>query len=298
MAKRSEAQKIGSFGQRLVALAIEENGKWIARDQTEDFGIDLEAELTEPCVSGFIIKIQIKCHKSVKIEDNILKVKIAPKYLEYALNCRIPIIYVIIDKTLKKIWYVWVQKIVYEEIRKNGKLPQKGITVIVNEKQTLQGGLNDEIIGIATMKNKIQIELSLMDIVQKVTAFGNQKIISNVFDIIGKISDEIDINYSVEYIITQLIDVTGEFEPEKFGDNYQKKRNSVELMLHELCRKIGYKISKKQIIKMTVIGNYYSTIGFVSLGILYDDYFAHIKKMDLPEYYKKTGISVFGIIHL
>ena len=45
MAKRSTAQKIGSLGQRLVQLAVEESGLWIVRGQEEDFGIHLEIEL-------------------------------------------------------------------------------------------------------------------------------------------------------------------------------------------------------------------------------------------------------------
>jgi len=52
MAKRAESQRIGSAGQRLVEHLIEKTGTWISRRQDEDFGIDLEAELSAPVVRG------------------------------------------------------------------------------------------------------------------------------------------------------------------------------------------------------------------------------------------------------
>jgi hypothetical protein len=125
MDKRTKTQNTGSFGQKLAALIIERNGDWIARSQDEDFGIDLEAELSEPFVNGDIIKIQVKCHKTVKIKDNVIKVNIESKYLNYAFNCRIPVLYVIVDQTLEKAWYIWLQEVVYDEIKKNGRLSNK-----------------------------------------------------------------------------------------------------------------------------------------------------------------------------
>jgi Domain of unknown function (DUF4365) len=60
MAQQTESQILGSQGQNLVALIINESGHWIARAQGEDFGIDMEAELSSPSVQGQLLKIQIK----------------------------------------------------------------------------------------------------------------------------------------------------------------------------------------------------------------------------------------------
>ena len=50
MAKRTDSQRIGARGERLVAYMIESSGGWIVRSQDEDFGIDLEAEFAEQSV--------------------------------------------------------------------------------------------------------------------------------------------------------------------------------------------------------------------------------------------------------
>src|SRR5450631_4430067 len=70
MADRTEAQVLGSQGESLVAHIINSSGDWIARAQNEDFGVDMEAELAVPNVSGQLVKIQVKASRSVEITDD------------------------------------------------------------------------------------------------------------------------------------------------------------------------------------------------------------------------------------
>jgi hypothetical protein len=63
--QRSNSQKVGSQGQRLVMSQIEDHPHWLVRDLSEDFGIDAEAELTIDGVNGHILKLQFKSSKKI-----------------------------------------------------------------------------------------------------------------------------------------------------------------------------------------------------------------------------------------
>jgi len=56
MATRFPQQKIGAIGHKWLAALIEEHSDWLKRDLGEDYGIDIEAELTENGVRGKILK--------------------------------------------------------------------------------------------------------------------------------------------------------------------------------------------------------------------------------------------------
>ncbi len=73
---------------------IEKSGIWISRRQDEDSGIDLEAELAKPEVSGQILKIQIKASESPDITARGVKAVIEKKYLRLAESLRVPFVYV------------------------------------------------------------------------------------------------------------------------------------------------------------------------------------------------------------
>jgi|SRR4030095_14778655 len=97
MSTRTLSQKIGAQGQRLVASLIEKHPHWLARELGEDYGIDLEAELTECGVRGEILKLQIKSSQQIERNDVAVRVVIESKYLSYADACRYPVILVVAD---------------------------------------------------------------------------------------------------------------------------------------------------------------------------------------------------------
>src|SRR4030095_15033327 len=109
MSTRTLSQKIGAQGQRLVASAIEEHPHWLARELGEDYGIDLEAELTEDGGRGEILKVQIKSKEKIERNRDHVKAVIERRYLEYADCCRYPVIFLVVDVTTKEAWYVWLQ---------------------------------------------------------------------------------------------------------------------------------------------------------------------------------------------
>jgi hypothetical protein len=83
-----QAQVLGSQGQSLVAHVINSSGDWIACAQDEDFGVDMEAELAVPHVSGQQVKIQEKASRSVEITDKGVVCQIPKKLAIYCCAAR------------------------------------------------------------------------------------------------------------------------------------------------------------------------------------------------------------------
>lgn len=76
MSRRSSAQQIGSAAEALVQAITEGHGAWIARQQDKDFGVDLELELAEPEVQGFLLKVQVKGSGCVQLDDGFVRVQL------------------------------------------------------------------------------------------------------------------------------------------------------------------------------------------------------------------------------
>jgi hypothetical protein len=76
---------------------IEENDAWIARDLSQDFGIDAEAELDIGDIKGAILKFQLKSTKGVTRKNGKIKFVMDRKYIRYAMTCRYPVIFLRID---------------------------------------------------------------------------------------------------------------------------------------------------------------------------------------------------------
>lgn len=124
MTSRSLQQKIGAQGEKWLTARIEEHPDWLARYLGEDYGIDIEAELTENGVRGEILKIQVKSTESAEQSAEGVKVVIDRKYVEYAESCRYPVILMHVDTRAKEAWYVWVQEWLLR-MRGAGRLRQK-----------------------------------------------------------------------------------------------------------------------------------------------------------------------------
>lgn len=52
MANRSSFQKIGSRGHKWLSAHVDRHPDWLPRDLGEDFGVDMEFELTTPEILG------------------------------------------------------------------------------------------------------------------------------------------------------------------------------------------------------------------------------------------------------
>ncbi|WP_165703590.1 DUF4365 domain-containing protein [Enhygromyxa salina] len=172
MPKQSLSQQIGSRGHRWVMSQISEHGSWIARDLTEDFGVDAEAELAEPCDSrgnrelkGDILKLQFK----VEHKDGYVKVKVESKHLRYAKSCRCPVVLVCVDLVMMQAWYLWLQR---WGLHFRHSRTQDSSVVWLAHDQTLSSGLRGELRNIAVGRNETQLVLSLLDAMRSASALN------------------------------------------------------------------------------------------------------------------------------
>lgn len=113
MPTRSYAQQIGDIGQALVESWFE-HPRWVARKQSHDFGIDLEAELAVPIdhkqrMTGKLIKLQIK--SSAKIERGAVHIAypVPRELIHYADAFRLPVILAVACIETKTVWWLLVR---------------------------------------------------------------------------------------------------------------------------------------------------------------------------------------------
>src|SRR5262249_7728519 len=144
------------------------SGSWIARTQDEDFGIDLEAELSSPRVSGQLLKIQVKASNSVEITNNRVPCQIPRKLAAYADSCRLPVILVRGDLERQEAWYLWLQQWLLENRRSGLGLNDLPETVShhIDINSTLKNGLTGELRNIAQWQTDTQLVLTVNDAIR------------------------------------------------------------------------------------------------------------------------------------
>jgi hypothetical protein len=106
MPRRTVSQRIGSLGHRVAAAKFERLGGWIVRNQEEDVGIDMEAELSDPDPSANFLKYQIK---SFKGKSAARAIRLKNDFLRYAYECRLPVILVLVETQTGDGWFCWLQ---------------------------------------------------------------------------------------------------------------------------------------------------------------------------------------------
>jgi len=283
MSQRSDGQRIGSMGQRLVELLIERTGNWVSRRQDEDFGIDLEAEISKPSVCGEIIKIQIKSQETPEITPRGVNVIIESKYLRLAQSLRVPLVFVLADITGERAWFLWLQGWLADQ-RRDGRTIEsfaETVTVYLPETETLLAGLQGPLVQVARWGHENQMLLSLIDTLKTAIATQNQ----NVLLALANLIKSVDSAYR-SFPLEQLIDTIVE--------RSAQPRAAWELsmlghFLGIVGRSHGEGISKQDVMRMVIPGDGYSRAGLVGLGALYDEHEAHLHGMDLSTAFEERG---------
>jgi len=277
MSARIEAQVLGSQGQSLVAHLINSTGDWIARAQDEDFGIDMEAELAVPHVSGQLIKIQVKASRSVEISEKGVACQIPKKLAVYADSCRLPVVLVRVDLERQDAWYVWLQEWLLDMQHaglRMAELPESA-THYIPANRTLQKGLLEELPDIAQWKTKTQLVLTVHDAIRTCAAVYNYKVLNHLvasLDQLGITNEHFPINLVIEQAITLGDKLWGTHEG-----------NEASSTLYAICRHFGQNFSADQIWRMVTRDELISRTGLNALGILYDGAYDHIVGLNLEE---------------
>jgi len=279
MSIRSKCQKIGARGHKWLMSHIEENADWLARDLGEDFGVDIEAELTERDLRGEILKIQIKTAMHIARQNGKLEFTIERRYLKYADSCRYPVILIFVELATKQAWYLWLQDWLLRFRSAEGlDINQKTFTHWVPEEYTVQAGLNGELKNIARWQGETQFVLSLIDALRCAASTADGATLENLCALIAAKEPNMG-DATLGAVIDQAISLGDKL----YGTH---EGNAVANQLFAFARRCGGRITREAVRRLVLRGDAYSRVGVTSLGILYDDFFDHMKRLKLPSFFE------------
>jgi len=246
------------------------------RELGEDYGIDMEAELTDDGVKGELLKIQVKSSVRLRRRDAFVEGIIEKRYVEYAIACRYPVILVFIDIEAKEARYIWLQDWILRK-QAEGTLSETQDSWVqwIDENAALVSGLNSELKNIARWRGKTQLVLSLLDALRSAVSIQDEKIVKQLVEIFSTNTKDAA-THSLDAIVREAALLGNRLYGTREG-------NAMAATLYELARRFGGKISKRTIYDLVIRGESASRIGINTLGILYDDFFDHISSLGLPE---------------
>lgn len=260
-------------------VKIEEHPHWLARELGEDYGIDIEVELTEIGVRGEILKIQIKSTNGAEHSKNRVKFVIEKRYVDYAASCRYPVVLVLVDVGRKQAWYLWLQDWLLK-MRTAGEFSndQESWTHWVSEADTIDNGLNRDLKSIAAWRGETQLTLSIMDALRAAAATYNRPVVEALGEMIVRYSPSMS-GPSFDALVDQAIDLGSRLWATDEG-------NAIAQTMFGLARELGDRLSLGTIHRLIIRGESYSRVGLSTLGILYDEYFDHMVSLGLPEHFR------------
>ncbi|HWA76840.1 MAG TPA: DUF4365 domain-containing protein [Polyangiaceae bacterium] len=276
MSNRSDAQKTGARGQRIVSALVEEHPHWLARDLTEDFGIELELELTENGVQGEIVKVQVKATEGVERSSEGVRASIEAKYITLASTSRYPLVLVLVDTATKEAWYVWLQDWLLKRRSVEGELDlaQRSWTHWISLSDTLVAGLDLNLKAAARWEGETQLTLSLLDALRASVSIHHGVAIDALIGLVEAVAPRVA-DASLNVLIKEAL---------RLGERLRgtAEGNVIANQLFSLVRKFGERISVTTVTALVLRGDSYSRTGLIALGILYDDHSAHMRALGLP----------------
>ena len=287
MTIRKKNQRTGASAELIVQRKIDQHANWLSRTQGADFGVDLEAELTETIgedelLKGKILKIQTKGTSEIRKSKNTIKFSLEVKYLSYICQLKVPVILVVVDIDSESAWYVWLQewalrneKVLYD------KIDRKYIDVKIPIDCTLTSGLDGPLQDIARGRDRSAMVLSLRDIAIAAIDWNNLDILKGVLDILCSVHGD-----SRDWIVTKTIDgMIG------LGPNVGTWRVSEYLpMLLGIAEKLGKDLTTEQIVRIVVRGDTFSSTALYALSKLYDMHFSSMISRNISKVFLEMGM--------
>lgn len=285
--KRNKSQFIGTSGESLVQHIMDSNQLWISRKLPNDFGIDFELELCNHEVAGQFIKVQVKSAQQLKVLSRVIIGRVTKKLLNYSYECRLPVILVLVDLTEKSAYYCWLQEWI-ERYFPNKEFNQQSASSFKIEipiTQTLESGLQSELITIARGMTKTQLLFNLRETIKISMLDNTNSITERLTQILIDISHDHKF-FTLETIIEEVL---------KLGHRIwaTDEGNKASWILYSICREFGHQVTVKHIDKIILREDNISRVGLNALGILYDKHFNHIQSLNLPKHFKETeGVTL------
>lgn len=287
MPTRHASQRTGKVGERLVETIIDDHPKWIARRQDTDFGIDLEAELTQPTregqtLRGQLLKVQVKTGVEPNSARSHIPVPVERAWLDYACQFRIPVILVGATSDGKHAWWVWVQKWALLHEQRLAGLKTKTVTLRVSIEKTLASGLNHELVEIAVGRDPAAMVLALRGVLAAASGWENAKVAEGIVELLGR-TDYPSRDWTVRMIADKLLGAGPHVA-------YWQAQQHLPILL-ALIRTAGDSLTQNDILVLVQRGEVYSRVGINALGVLYDEWPEHAASLNLPSAFSKAKIE-------
>ena len=280
MTERTTEQKIGDQGEQWLLSEITSHPapSWIARRIEKDFGIDVEAELSANTVKGEILKLQCKTSEIVLRQNGRIQFDVERPYVDYALSCRYPVIFIRIELSTKQAWYLWLQDWILTDARASDPTQdQQSYTVWVEESQTLSSGLTNALAEIARWRGRTQLILSLRDAMRAAAATANPALVEHIVGVLSVAAPLLG-GVFLDLILREAMDLGGQLRGTIEG-------KAVAEQLFALARTFGEKTTVETVDSMVRRDDSYSRTGIVGLGILYDTFHQHTSSLGLVEHF-------------
>lgn len=302
MPRRTVSQQIGSLGHRVAAAKFERLGGWIVRNQEEDVGIDMEAELSDPDPSANFLKCQIK---SFKGKSAARAVRLKNDFLRYAYECRLPVILVLVETQTGDGWFCWLQGCIEVRRLQRSIYGEATHTSIAAEwLSPLDSTGNDELRTIARGIHPVARATQLRDLIRFALETHDAELVEAANGLLLRYRKELSY-FPVDPVVNEVLSIGGRIWGTLEG-------NALSELLYMLARFYGDHFTRGQIRRIVVREDTYSRTGINVLGILYDEFPDRMKDLRLGEFFndhddrrisyfcnlreKYQGIPVFGLM--
>ena len=302
MPRRTVSQRIGSLGHRVAAAKFERLGGWIVRNQEEDVGIDMEAELSDPDPSANFLKCQIK---SFKGKSAARAVRLKNDFLRYAYECRLPVILVLVETQTGDGWFCWLQGCIEVERLHRSIYGEATHTSIAAEwLSPLDKTGNDQLKTVARGIHPVARATQLRDLIRFALETHDHALVGAAIGLLIRYQKELRY-FPVDLVVNEVLSIGRRIWGTLEG-------NALSELLYMLARFYGYHFTCEQIRQIVVREDTYSRTGINVLGILYDEYPDRMKELRLGEFFshhedrrilyfcnlreKYRGIPVFGLM--
>jgi hypothetical protein len=276
MPRRTASQQIGSLGQRIAATAFERLGSWIARNQEEDVGIDMEAELSDPDPGGHFLKCQVKSFRGSAAPK---AVRLKNDFLRYAYECRIPILLVQVETTSGAAWFCWLQGCIETRRLQQSIYGPKSHTAIVPEwLAPLDGTGNEQFKAIARGVHPIARATHVRDLIRFALETHDHDLVGAANGLLLRYQREASY-FPIDLVVDEVLSLGNRIWATPEG-------NALSELLYMLTRSYGDNFTKEQIWKIVIRGDSYSRTGINTLGIMYDQFPQHMKALRLGELFR------------